>query len=158
MNGPAPVAFTIAMPGCSFQELAKNDGRLMPVLHLTRDSYVSPNSTFPTAPVLSPGRLNSWRPWIRESVIDRLLTQFHRPSRSGVAMVIVVRRVSLNNFSVSGVAPPGTSKTPVAWWNCWSLLKVNPGDHVIQDVMFTADGVRLIVGNVCEMLADDRSW
>ena len=90
MNGPAPVAFTIAMPGCSFQELAKNDGRLMPVLHSTRDSYVSPNSTFPTAPVLSPGSANSWRPWIRESVIDRLLTQFHRPRRSGVLMVIVV--------------------------------------------------------------------
>ena len=64
----------------------------------------------------------------------------------------------MNNFSVSGVAPPGTSKTPFAWWNCWSLLKENPGDHVIQDVMFTADGVRLIVGNVCVMLSDDRSW
>src|SRR5213078_2788874 len=99
MNGPAPVAFTIATPGCSFQLLAKNDGRLIPVPHSTRVSNVSPYNTRRTDPALSPGRVNSWRPWILESVMERLLTQFHRPRRIGVLIVIAVWRLSLNKRS-----------------------------------------------------------
>src|SRR5439155_19884805 len=102
MNGPAPVAFTIAPPGCRFQVLSKKDGRLIPVCHSTRVSKVYPNSTRRTDPALSPGTVNSWRPWLGESVTDRLLTQFHRPTRSGVLKVSNVRRLSLNSFSVSG--------------------------------------------------------
>src|SRR6476646_7417394 len=53
MNGPAPVAFTVDTPGCSFQVLGKNDGRLMPVCQSTRVSNVCPKSARRTPPVLS---------------------------------------------------------------------------------------------------------
>src|SRR2546425_11601353 len=52
---------------------------------------------------------------------------------------------------VSGApAAPGTSSRASAWWKlCW-LLNENPGDHVIDGVMFTGDGVRAIFGKLCE--------
>jgi len=93
------------------------------------------------------------------SVTLMLFPQFQRPNRSGVLRLMVVRRLSLKSGSVSGTRlSPGTRRVPVATWNCWSLLKVNPGDQVIHGVMFTADGVRLMVGKVWLTLAVERSW
>ena len=37
-------------------------------------------------------------------------------------------------------------------------MKLNPGDQVIHGVMFTEDGVRLMVGKVWLTLAVERSW
>ena len=75
-------------------------------------------------------------------------------------MDIVVCRLSWNRCSVSTgiVSRPGTSSVPLATWNCCWFWYVNPGDQVIHGVMLTAAGVRLIVGNVCEMLLFERSW
>ena len=52
---------------------------------------------------------------------------------------------------------PGTRSVPLATWNCWSLLKLKPGDQVIQGVMLTEDGVRLMVGKLWLTLAVERS-
>src|SRR6266540_1547946 len=117
------------------------------------------------APVLSE-RSNAWRPWTLTSVTLMLFPQFHRPNRSGVLRLMLVWRLSLKSRRVSGTTlsrgiptvSPGTRRVPLATWNCWSLLNVNPGDQVIQGVMFTADGVRLMVGKVWLTLAVERSW
>ncbi len=95
-----------------------------------------------------------------------LFPQFHRPTRSGVLRLMVVWRLSLKRGSVSGTTlsrgtptvSPAIRSVPLETWNCWSLLKLNPGDQVIQGVMFTADGVRLMVGKVWLTLAVERSW
>src|SRR6266571_3347682 len=135
MKGP-PTLFWIPMLGCSFHVLGKNDGRLMLVCQSTCVSNVSPNRTRRTA-VLSPGSVNSLRAFARTSLTEIEFAQFQRPIRSGVLMDIVVCRLS---------------------WNRCRFWYVNPGDQVIHGVMLTAAGVRLIVGNVCEMLLFERSW
>src|SRR5882762_8217221 len=102
------------------------------------------------------GRSYAWRPWTLTSVTLMLFPQFHRPTRSGVLRFMVVRRLSLKSGTVSGTTlsrgtptvSPAIRSVLLETWNCWSLLKLNPGDQVIQGVMFTADGVRLMVGKV----------
>src|SRR6266851_5486469 len=84
--------------------------------------------------------------------------QFHRPIRSGVLMEMLVRRLSLKRCSVSiGILAPGTKRVPLAMWNCCSLVKLNPGDQVSQGAMFTADGVRLMLGKLWLVLEAERS-
>ena len=119
MKGP-PTLFWIPMLGCSFHVLGKNDGRLMLVCQSTWVSNVSPYRTRRTPPVLSPRSVNSWRPFARTSLTEIEFAQFHRPIRSGVLMLIVVCRLSLNRCSVStgSGSRPGTSSVPLATWNC----------------------------------------
>src|SRR6266702_8270 len=63
-----------------------------------------------------------------------------------------VTRLSANRARVSGTPEsPGTSSRVSAGGKvCW-LLKEKPGDHVIEGVMFTGEGVRPMLGKVCEI-------
>src|SRR4029077_6593817 len=133
------------MLGCSFQVLAKNDGRLMLVCQSTCVSNVSPNKVRRMHPQVVSVTGNSWRPWVRTSLTEIEFAQFQRPMRSGVLRLIVVLRLSLNRWSVStgSESCPGISSVPLATWNCWRFWYENPGDQVIHGVMLTAAGVRL---------------
>src|SRR5881394_86617 len=77
-------------------------------------------------------------------------------------MLMLVERSSANNLTVSTArAPPGnpaTSSAPAAEWNVWVLVNENPGDHVINDPMFTAAGDRLIDGKVWLTASLEISW
>src|SRR2546430_9198123 len=97
----------------------------------------------------------SCRALLMASFITKLLFQFQRPSRSGVWKLSPVCRLSANRVSW---APLGRSTGACSWWNvCWFWYE-KPGDHVIDGVMFTGDGVRLTLGKFCVTRPLPISW
>src|SRR3990172_4923898 len=153
-NGPAVVVFTICTPGWSFHEPVRSDGRLIPVCHSTEVWKVSPYKTRRRPPgAVESAITNSWRALDTRSLTWKLFPQFHRPTRSGVWRARSVCLVSANTSRVS----PGTSSPAwAAWKGCW-LLNENPGDHVMDCVILTGDGVRLTRGKFWLMRFVDRS-
>src|SRR5713226_1142401 len=149
MKGPADVVFTTETPGCSFHVPVNSGGRLIPVCQSIAVANVWPYSTRRTPPgTVESGMKNSWRALLIWSVTLTLFAQLQRPTRSGVCRLRSVCRVSEKSASVSTPPPPvpGASRNVGPTWKVWALLNANPGDHVIDGVMFTGDGVRLTRG------------